>query len=275
MWLPSPPQPPTPSSPPLPPPPSSSSPSPPSSSTTPSSAAAASYRQQCLLSCLQAAKSFFGALLSVGPEGLLHRPFPAFAEVFFVTIAASRLLLLRPESRASPPAATTTSTAPDNGGGGGTGPRGGWEWDLDAARQTLDLPVVLQRLVESLEEARALRDGRAAAAAASGGGSGNSSGGDRATVANDGGGVNGDKDDPFKLYIIKIRWVKGWLETRLADNRSAVATSTMGTESSAAAAAEEHRRDVVEPGGGGGLSSLGHQGAYDWFGLGLGLTRYG
>ncbi|KAK7754870.1 hypothetical protein SLS62_003184 [Diatrype stigma] len=274
MWLPSPPN-----------PSSSTTTSTPLTTTTPSSAAAAaSYRQQCLLSCLQAAKSFFGALLSVGPEGLLHRPFPAFAEVFFVTIAASRLLLLRQDVHMPLATTTTTAAAADDNGGG---PLSGWEWDLDAARQTLDLPVVLQRLVESLEGARALRDRRATAAAAAvttaattttgnGGGGSSSAGSNNDSVAN----IDGDKDDPFKLYIIKIRWVKGWLETRLAENRSAVTATTAGTESSEAAEAE-HRRDAVEPGGsgsggggGGGASSHGHQGAYDWFGFGLGLMRY-
>ena len=199
----------------------------------------------------------------------------------FVTVAASRLLLLRqlPTTITSNGNANGNINDNANGDGDGGGNAGEWKWDLDAARATLDLPAVLQRLVELLEEARALRDRRAAVA-----GGGGSSGTDRAKEdddvrgagSGDGDGRNEcigsgigigisvyDKDDPLKMYIIKVRWMKGWLEARLAGRPPAAVVAAPGGEKST----EEHQEGVEDESG--GLPSLDYQAAYDWFSFGL------
>lgn len=205
----------------------------------------------------------------------------------FVTVAASRLLLLRqlPTTITSNGNANGNINDNANGDGDGGGNAGEWKWDLDAARATLDLPAVLQRLVELLEEARALRDRRAAVASGSGGGgSGGSSGTDRAKEGDDvrgagsgdGDGRNEcigsgigigisvyDKDDPFKMYIIKVRWMKGWLEARLAGRPQAAVVAAPGGENST----EEYQEGVEDESG--GSPSLDYQAAYDWFSFGL------
>ncbi|KAI0164548.1 hypothetical protein GGR52DRAFT_582239 [Hypoxylon sp. FL1284] len=98
---------------------------------------AAECQIQSMLHCLQAARSYFTTVLSVGPEGFLFRSFTSFAELVFVMVASSRLLLVEIEG-----------------------------WDLAEARQILDLPSTLDSLISTFKGVISLRNQRAAEAAA-------------------------------------------------------------------------------------------------------------
>ncbi|KAI1136177.1 hypothetical protein F5Y05DRAFT_405463 [Hypoxylon sp. FL0543] len=102
----------------------------------PTDEVAAHHQQQCMLYCLQAATSFFAAVLSMGPEAFLFRSFASFSDMLFVLVAASRLLLVEIEG-----------------------------WDLEEARRTLDLPATLQGLISIFRSVVSLRNQRAAEAA--------------------------------------------------------------------------------------------------------------
>ncbi|KAH9885196.1 hypothetical protein F4778DRAFT_787371 [Xylariomycetidae sp. FL2044] len=92
---------------------------------------------QCFKYCLEAARSFFGTLLSADPErSLVYTTSATFSDITFVTVAASRLLLM-------------------------TGLDG---WDVAWARRTLDLPAVMGRMIAAFTSARESRDQRARAA---------------------------------------------------------------------------------------------------------------
>lgn len=103
----------------------------------PSDKVAAEYQLQCMLYCLQAARSFFSTILSIGPEGFLFRSFASFAEILFVLVGASRLLLVEIEG-----------------------------WDLDEARRIFDFPSTLESLVSTFKVVINLRNQRAVEAAA-------------------------------------------------------------------------------------------------------------
>ncbi|XXH03353.1 hypothetical protein Hte_009751 [Hypoxylon texense] len=103
----------------------------------PSDKVAAEYQLQCMLYCLQAARSFFATILSIGPEGFLFRSFTSFAEILFVLVGASRLLLVEIEG-----------------------------WDLDEARRIFDFPSTLESLVSTFKGIINLRNQRAVEAAA-------------------------------------------------------------------------------------------------------------
>lgn len=104
--------------------------------TPPSDKTAADHQLQCMLYCLQAARSFFATILSIGPEGFLSRAFASFAELLFVLVAASRLLLVEIEG-----------------------------WDLDEARRMFDFPSTLKSLISTFKAVISLRNQRAVEAA--------------------------------------------------------------------------------------------------------------
>lgn len=76
------------------------------------------YQCQYLLYCLQAAKSYFTALLSLPVDGLMHRTFASSAELVTVLVTTARVLLLEAEG-----------------------------WDLQIARQTLNFPGTINSLI--------------------------------------------------------------------------------------------------------------------------------
>ncbi|KAL7623431.1 hypothetical protein AAE478_007113 [Parahypoxylon ruwenzoriense] len=98
---------------------------------------AAQHQRQCMLNCLQAARSFFSAIISMGAEGFLFRSFISFSQILFVLVATSRLLLVEIEG-----------------------------WDLEEARRMLDFPSTLDSLISAFEIVINLRNQRAAEAAA-------------------------------------------------------------------------------------------------------------
>ncbi|KAI1389404.1 uncharacterized protein F4822DRAFT_398181 [Hypoxylon trugodes] len=98
---------------------------------------AAQHQRQCMLYCLQAARSFLAAYLSMSPEAFLSRTFTSFSEALFVLVATSRLLLVDIEG-----------------------------WDLDEARRLLDFPTTLENLAATLRSAITLRNQKATEAAA-------------------------------------------------------------------------------------------------------------
>ncbi|KAI1372905.1 hypothetical protein F4677DRAFT_431152 [Hypoxylon crocopeplum] len=104
----------------------------------PSDKVAAQQQLQCMLYCLEAARSFFATILTLSTENFLFRPFISFSEMLFVLVAASRLLLVEIEG-----------------------------WDLDKARRMLDLPSTLDSLISAFKNVIVLRNQRAAEAAAS------------------------------------------------------------------------------------------------------------
>lgn len=103
----------------------------------PSDAVAAEYQLQCILYCLQAARSFFATILSIGQEGFLFRTFTSFSEILFVLVSASRLLLVEIEG-----------------------------WDLDEARRIFDFPSTLESIISTFKGIIHLRNKRAMEAAA-------------------------------------------------------------------------------------------------------------
>ncbi|KAI1762585.1 hypothetical protein GGR53DRAFT_500812 [Hypoxylon sp. FL1150] len=103
----------------------------------PSDAVAAEYQLQCILYCLQAARSFFATILSIGQEGFLFRSFTSYHEILFVLVAASRLLLVEIDG-----------------------------WDLDEARRIFDFPSILESIISTFKGIINLRNKRATEAAA-------------------------------------------------------------------------------------------------------------
>lgn len=81
-----------------------------------------SFRGQCLVYCLQAAKSFFTTFLSFPAESLLYSPFVTFAELVSAIATASRVLLLEADG-----------------------------WSVEEARQTLNLSAVLADIIKHFE----------------------------------------------------------------------------------------------------------------------------
>ncbi|KAH8671233.1 hypothetical protein BX600DRAFT_509921 [Xylariales sp. PMI_506] len=124
---------------------------------------------QCLLYCLRAAESFFNALLTSSPEELLSRSFVSSAELVDVLVTTSRLLLLE-----------TT------------------DWDLEAARRTLDLPSIMDQMMAMFTSASLLRKQRALESGAG---------------PEDNPDV--EKEDPFIKYVNKVKWIKSWFQGRL------------------------------------------------------------
>ncbi|KAI0842461.1 hypothetical protein F5Y06DRAFT_284609 [Hypoxylon sp. FL0890] len=141
----------------------------------PTDEVAAHHQQQCMLYCLQAARSFFATVLSMGQEAFLFRTFASFSDMLFVLVAASRLLLVEIEG-----------------------------WDLEAARQTLDLPATLQGLISIFRSMITLRNQRAAEAAAT-------FGVDLTPDTSD-----DEKNDRFSRYAAKLEWIKNWFEAQLS-----------------------------------------------------------
>ncbi len=127
---------------------------------------------QCLLYCLQAGKSYFSTLLSLPTEGWLYRPFVSSAELLSVVITMSRLLLLDAEG-----------------------------WDLNLARQTLDLAAVSQSLIEQFQVASALLYERLGRQAPDGSGE---------LV----------EEDMFLKYAGKMDFIRNWFIARIAGEAS-------------------------------------------------------
>ncbi|OTB16481.1 hypothetical protein K445DRAFT_316754 [Daldinia sp. EC12] len=98
---------------------------------------AAQLQRQCVLYCLQAARSFFATIVSIGTEGFLFRSFTSFAEILFVLVAASRLLLVEIDG-----------------------------WDLAEARKIFDFPATMESLISTFKNIINLETQRAAEAAA-------------------------------------------------------------------------------------------------------------
>ncbi|KAI1875337.1 hypothetical protein JX265_004395 [Neoarthrinium moseri] len=130
------------------------------------------HRSQHLTSCLQAVKSFFTFLLSSTPADLLYRPFTCSAELITVTVTASRLLLLDVDG-----------------------------WDLDAARQTLDLVSIMDELIAAFDNASLLQKRRAVEPIEGG------------FLPKDN--PDDEKEDVFIKYVHKIKWIKVWFQTQL------------------------------------------------------------
>ncbi|RSM03639.1 hypothetical protein CEP52_007248 [Fusarium oligoseptatum] len=80
----------------------------------------------CLRNCLDAMRSFFDLLLSSPPEDILNRSIITTGQAAFVMVLAARLLLI------------------DAAG-----------WESEAARQALDLSVVLGKIQAHIEKAEA------------------------------------------------------------------------------------------------------------------------
>ncbi|KAM5376864.1 hypothetical protein ACJZ2D_005351 [Fusarium nematophilum] len=133
------------------------------------------YRSLCLRNALAAVQSFFDLVLSSPGEGFLRRSIITVDQAAFVMVLSARLLLI---------------DAPD--------------WDVQLARQTLDLSTILDRILERMDEMQALRV-RAietfACEAGDDGLLGESGGGNVAELAQ------------------KTRWLKGWFEARLQGRR--------------------------------------------------------
>ncbi|KAI1453677.1 hypothetical protein F4805DRAFT_469884 [Annulohypoxylon moriforme] len=140
----------------------------------PSDAIAAQHQRQCMLYALQAARQFFATVLSIGPEAFLYRSFVTYSEILFVLVGASRLLLIEIDG-----------------------------WDLNKARQMVDLPSTLESLVKIFKDVANLRDQRAAEAAATFGVS---------VTPN----IEQDElDDRFHHYGTKLTWIKNWFEAQV------------------------------------------------------------
>lgn len=132
-------------------------------------------RCQCLLYCLQAARSFFNVLLTSTAEDLLSRAFVSSAELVGVLVTASRLLLLDAD-----------------------------DWNHEIARQTLDLSSILEQLVAAFTAAGLVRKQQYAL---DGGGAG--SGGLRDDDSGE------EDEDLFTKYVNKVKWIKVWFDSRV------------------------------------------------------------
>ncbi|KAI0108235.1 hypothetical protein F4814DRAFT_427279 [Daldinia grandis] len=108
-----------------------------SSLSPPQDEVAAQLQRQCMLYCLQAARSFFATIVSIGTEGFLYRSFTSFSEILFVLVAASRLLLVEIDG-----------------------------WDLVEARKTFDFPATMESVISTFKNIINLEGQRAAEAAA-------------------------------------------------------------------------------------------------------------
>lgn len=108
-----------------------------SSLSPPQDEVAAQLQRQCMLYCLQAARSFFATIVSIGTEGFLYRSFTSFSEILFVLVAASRLLLVEIDG-----------------------------WDLAEARKTFDFPATMESVISTFKNIINLEGQRAAEAAA-------------------------------------------------------------------------------------------------------------
>ncbi|KAI1657196.1 hypothetical protein F4813DRAFT_360617 [Daldinia decipiens] len=108
-----------------------------SSLSPPQDEVAAQLQRQCMLYCLQAARSFFVTIVSIGTEGFLYRSFTSFSEILFVLVAASRLLLVEIDG-----------------------------WDLAEARKTFDFPATMESVISTFKNIISLEGQRAAEAAA-------------------------------------------------------------------------------------------------------------
>ncbi|KAI2466671.1 hypothetical protein F4781DRAFT_423896 [Annulohypoxylon bovei var. microspora] len=141
----------------------------------PSDEVAAQHQRQCMLYSLQAARSFFVTVLSVGPEAFLYWSFAAFSEILFVIVGASRLLLIEIDG-----------------------------WDLNEARQMLDLTTTLESLIETLKAVTSLRNQRAAEAAVTFG------------VNLTPNTTTDERNDRFDHYSLKLTWMKNWFQAQLS-----------------------------------------------------------
>lgn len=103
----------------------------------PSDMVAAQEQRGCMLYCLQATKSFLDTIQSISPEGFLYRTFLTFSDIFFVLVAASRLLLVEIEG-----------------------------WDLDEARATIDFPSTLESIISKFMVVVSVQEQKVAEAAA-------------------------------------------------------------------------------------------------------------
>ncbi|KAI0853098.1 hypothetical protein F5Y00DRAFT_225415 [Daldinia vernicosa] len=108
-----------------------------SSLSPPQDEVTAQLQRQCMLYCLQAARSFFATIVSIGTEGFIYRSFTSFSEILFVLVAASRLLLVEIDG-----------------------------WDLAEARKTFDFPATLESVISTFKNITDLEGQRAAEAAA-------------------------------------------------------------------------------------------------------------
>ncbi|KAI1467996.1 uncharacterized protein F4812DRAFT_428400 [Daldinia caldariorum] len=108
-----------------------------SSLSPPQDEVAAHLQRQCMLYCLQAAQSFFATIVSIGTEGFLYRSFTSFAEILFVLVAASRLLLVEIDG-----------------------------WDLIEARKMLDFPAAIESIMSAFKNVINFEAQRAAESAA-------------------------------------------------------------------------------------------------------------
>ncbi|KAI1806039.1 hypothetical protein F4811DRAFT_551231 [Daldinia bambusicola] len=108
-----------------------------SSLSPPQDELAAHLQRQCMLYCLQAAQSFFAAVVSIGTEGFTYRSFTSFAEILFVLVAASRLLLVEIDG-----------------------------WDLIEARKVFDFPAAIESIISTFKNVVNFEAQRAAESAA-------------------------------------------------------------------------------------------------------------
>ncbi|KAK3946003.1 hypothetical protein QBC46DRAFT_349276 [Diplogelasinospora grovesii] len=89
-------------------------------------------RRQCLALCLQAARAYFSSLLALSETFFVYCTFVDMAKLLSVILTTSRLLLLDDVTEAE----------------------GGW--DTAVARQTIDLPAVLEQLIQRFRGAQAI-----------------------------------------------------------------------------------------------------------------------
>ncbi|CAJ2503142.1 Uu.00g105360.m01.CDS01 [Anthostomella pinea] len=131
---------------------------------------------QCMLYGLQAARTFFTTVASLGAIGLLYCPFPVLADWTYAIGASSRLLLVSTDG-----------------------------WDLDHARRTLDLPFFLDDLIAKMTAASQLRNEKVAENTAL----------FPSSFAQDTP-EDEEEEESYKKYANKIRVIKAWYEERIS-----------------------------------------------------------
>jgi hypothetical protein len=125
---------------------------------------------ECMEYCLQASRTFVTLVKSLSPDGMLYAPFTTLTDMLSMLIATSRLLLVEIDG-----------------------------WDLEDARENIDLEAVLDEIMAKLTAARKVKDERVAAA----------------TVANPSSYMpdrpNEGEHDRLQIFMKLIESIKGWL----------------------------------------------------------------
>lgn len=128
----------------------------------------------CLRNCLDTMRSFFDLFLDLPVDLMLHYSIITFDHVIFVTLQAVRLLLIE---------------IPD--------------WDVQSAREKLNLGAVLDQIVSRYEEADVLREEAVRKF-------------DNSTPSEE----HSDKMSSLSKLSREIRWLKYWFEARTRGKRT-------------------------------------------------------